>query len=236
MLSLNKLKTFLEISEENTSKDELLKACIAGAAAEFNGLVNRELDYKSRTETINGSGTRFAYLKNYPVGEVSALRVITNNSSDDIIRPPDTISDSLMIFDTGILFLRKGYFFSKGEMNIQVEYESGYLDADDWKSGSKYFEKDRVKYNGIIYECIEAHIAEEIFDERLWTRLAAFPAPDDLLKAIKYLAARQFYDSPAGKNLLAKKAESVGGLASKSIVYKDIEIEHIINSYKKVNV
>jgi hypothetical protein len=236
MITLNKLKSFLEISPKNTTKDELLADCIRGATAELCGLVNRELQRKSHLETFNGNGCKFGYLKNYPVASVSTLQISAPEGFSDLLVPPDTISDSLLIFDAGIIFLKKGYTFPAGEMNIYVEYESGYTPVDNWAPDTRYNVGDVVIYNGKLFECVMEHISDAEFHKEYWseTKLAAVPA--DIEKAVKYLAAKQFYDSPAGKNLLMKKAESTTAAYSKSIVYRDIEIEVIINKYRKLNI
>jgi phosphoglycerol transferase MdoB-like AlkP superfamily enzyme len=93
-----------------------------------------------------------------------------------------------------------------------------------------------VNFDNNIYECITEHISGSEFNNLFWFRLDSKAAPADLQKAMKYLASRQFYESAAGKNLLTVKTESTGGLVSKNIIYREIEIEHIINSYKKPNI
>ena len=236
MITLNKLKSFLEISPRNTTKDELLADCILGATAELCGLVNRELLRKSNCETINGSGSKFGYLKNYPVASVSTLQISGPEGFSDLLAPPDTINDSLLIFDAGIIFLKKVYTFPAGEKNIYVEYESGYTPVDDWAPDTRYNVGEIVIYSGTLFECVMEHISEAEFRKEYWSETKVATVPADLEKAVKYLAAKQFYDSPAGKNLLMKKSESTTAAFSKSIVYRDIEIESIINKYKKLNI
>src|SRR5437870_4119312 len=99
MLTLTKFKRFLEISPANTTKDEFLLECISSAVQEINGLVNRRLDFAVRKETINGSGNKFGYLGSYPVSAVNTLQHSTYNGFTDIIISPDTIADTLLIFD-----------------------------------------------------------------------------------------------------------------------------------------
>lgn len=236
MLTLKKFKRFLEISPDNLTKDEFLQECISASVAELNGLVNRRLDFKIYSETINGSGNKFAYLSNFPVLKIKTLQLSTPDGFSDIINQPDTISDSVLIFDAGIIFLKKGYIFPAGDKNIYAEYESGYAGADSWQINTKYNINEFTLYTGSIYRCIAEHISGETFDEDKWQLTSAGLVPADLEKVLKYLAAKQFYESAAGKNLLLRKAETTGGNFSRSLVYKTPDIENIINSYKKANI
>lgn len=236
MLTLNKLKSFLAIAPDNISKDDLLNACISAAVDELNGLVNRRLDFSVHTECISGSGTKFAYLKNYPVTKVTSIKIINGADEEYIIKPPDTISDSLMIFDGGIIFLRKQYVFTCGDMNILAEYESGYDTAEPWQPEFQYLSGDKVFYLNGIYVCKTGHTSAREFESDYWVLTTAVPAPTDLQKAVEYLAARIFYDSPAGKNMFAHRSESTAGAAAGNTVYKDIDIERIVNSYRKANI
>lgn len=237
MITINDFKQFLEIDPANTSKDDLLQECISGAVAEINSLTNRLLDSGSRQEIFDGNGTQFAFLKDFPVSQITVLQVRTSDGFTDIIKAPDTIDDSLTLIDGGKLCLLKGYTFPLGESNILAVYEAGYISADDWKQNTKYFVGDYTVYLNILYRCLTEHVAGITFEIDIvnWQQLTIKPTPADLKKAVRYLAARNFYDSPSGKNIFLKRSENFGGAYSKSIVYDGLEIEHIINRYKKPN-
>lgn len=235
MITLNSFKRFLDISADNTSKDKLLNDCISSAVGELNCMVNRELDYKLHKETINGSGNKFGYLANFPVISINVLQESTAEGLTDIVLPPDNVKEITVLFDAGIIFLKKGYIFPHGEKNIYVEYESGFAAADAWEANIKYYVNELRVFNNIVYICIEEHIAGDSFDRDKWEEYAGKPAPADIEKAVKYLAAKIFYESPAGKSIFMKRSEGTGGNVPKSIVYKEPDLERIINSYKKLN-
>jgi hypothetical protein len=237
MITLSDFKKFLEIDPANTSKDDLLQECITSAVNEINSLTNRLLDSGLRREVFDGNGTQFAFLKDFPVSQITNLQARTPDGFTDIIKTPDTINDSLNLIDGGKLCLLKGYIFPLGESNILAEYEAGYISADDWKPNTKYLEGVYVVYINILYRCLNDHISGGTFESEsdYWQQLTIKPAPADLKKAVRYLAAKNFYDSPSGKNIFLKRSESFPGAYSKSIVYEGLEIEHIINRYKKPN-
>jgi hypothetical protein len=54
-----------------------------------------------------------------------------------------------------------------------------------------------------------------------------------LAGAVKYLAAKKFYESPAGKNLFLKKSESYG---DRQNVYDNVNIDQVIHIYRNTNI
>lgn len=236
MLTLTEFKRFLAIDITNTSKDDLLQDCISSAVKEMEALTNRRLDDCDLEETFDGKGSVFAYLSQYPVTEITKLQVSSNDGFTDLIKAPDTISDTVLLLNAGKICLLKNYVFPECESSILAAYRAGYMTADDWTENTKYKVGVVVRYQNLFYRCIQQHESGDAFKPEYWEALNSEAVPADLKKAVKYLAARTFYDSPEGKNLLMKKSESTGGAISKSVVYENLEIEHIINRYKKPNV
>jgi hypothetical protein len=236
MLTLTEFKRFLAIDLTNTSKDDLLQDCICSAVKEMGALTNRRLEDGQSEETLDGNGSVFAYLNQYPVTEITKLQVRSNDGFSDIIKEPDTIRDIVLLLSAGKICLLKNYIFPEGESNILIAYRAGYMTADDWSENTKYKIGAIVRYQNLFYRCIQQHESGGEFNPEYWEALNSEAVSADLKKAVKYLAAKTFYDSPEGKNLLMKKSESSGGAFSKSVVYENLEIEHIINRYKKPNV
>ncbi len=234
MITLTQIKQFLNISPDESSKDDLLNNFISNAVNEMNSLCSRILEFSSLTEIISGNGGITLVLENYPAVSIDRIDVLLDDTWSNLFNLPDTFSDSaILLKEVGIIKLLKSYTFPKGERNIRVSYTSGYKCADDWKPGVSYPVGVLVKYNGSIYKCIEEHSSEEVFDDTKWELDPAKPVPVDLSKAVMYLAAKQFYESPAGKNMFMKSSESYG---DKQTSYNDIDISHIVHTHRNTNV
>jgi len=234
MITLTQIKQFLNISPDESSKDELLKNFISNAVSELNTLCSRTLEYSSQIEIISGTGGITLVLENYPAVSIDRIDVLLDDAWCNLFNLPDTFSDSaILLKEVGIIKLLKSYIFPKGELNIKVSYSSGYKCADDWKPGADYPVDELVKYNGSIYKCIEEHTSGEEFDELKWEIDPAKPVSEDIAKAVMYLAAKQFYLSPAGKNMFMKSSESYG---DKQTDYNDIDISHIVHTHRNTNI
>jgi hypothetical protein len=234
MITLNQLKSFLSISLTETSLDILLKSFIDSSISELNTLCARIFDHSSYTEIYSGSGGTTLVLNNYPVTTVTKIEFYDGESWIDIFRSPDTISDSaLLLKEVGIIKLLRYYEFPKGEQNIRVLYAAGYKYADGWEPGRHYSISDTARYNNIIYTCNEDHTSVPLFDESKWDADPAKAVPESLAKAVMYIAAKQFYESPAGKNIFMKSSEQTG---DRQVNFKDIDIERIIHTYRNTNV
>jgi len=234
MITLNQLKSFLSISITETSKDFLLTGFIKTAASEINTLCSRIFDHNVYTEIYSGAGGTALVLNNYPVTSVNKAEIYDGESWTDLFNPPDSFSScALLLKEIGIIKLLRSYTFPKGEQNIRVVYNAGYKFADVWEAGKHYSVSDTSRYNNNIYNCIEDHTSGTVFDETKWLADAAKAVPESLAKAVLHLAAKQFYESPAGKNLFMKSSEQTG---DKQTNYKDIDIERIIHTYRNTNV
>jgi hypothetical protein len=234
MITLNQLKSFLSINLTETSLDKLLQSFIYNSVSELNALCARIFDHSTYTEIYSGSGGATIVLNYYPVTSVTKIEVFDGESWIDLFSPPDTISDSaILLKEIGIIKLLGSYEFPKGEQNIRVLYIGGYKFADTWEPGRHYSISDTARYNNIIYICNEDHTSVQVFDESKWDADPAKAVPESLAKAVLYLASKQFYESPAGKNIFMKTSEQTG---DRQVNFKDIDIERIIHTYRNTNV
>lgn len=234
MITLNQIKFFLAINPNEASKDTLLEGFIADSVSELNALTRRMLDFRQHVEISDGIGGITITLDNYPVSEVTLIEVLNGNNWVNIFNPPDNITDSaIVIKEYGFVKLLKSYLFPKGERNVRVTYKAGYKGADKWRAGVSYAVKDMARYNDSIYKCITAHTSGAEFDESKWDLDPAKAVPESLANAVLKLTAKQFYESPAGKNIFMKSSESI---TQKQTDYKDIDISAVVNNYRNTNI
>ena len=123
--------------------ENFIKDCILSSVDEMNVFTNRRLVemnpshdmtiiITTKIEYYDGYDSNIIYTKNYPVVELdpeerSALQFLKNDETwEDIINPPDTIQDSVLILDYGKIRLLKNYIFPSGIKNIKITYKSGY--------------------------------------------------------------------------------------------------------------
>lgn len=230
MLTLTKFKRFLEIPEERIEKDTVLQEFIDDAAGEANRISGRTLEFSEHTIYLDGTGSEELDLTESPVYNVTELKYWNGEDYVELLDPDDTLEDMVVYLGGFKIKLKEGYRFYKGVLNIMVTYSAGYKWADDWKVDSAYFIGNIVMYNDQLYECTTDHTAMLPFYEPHWDLLSVETTPKDLEKAIKYNAALIFYESPAGKNLLAKSSENLGGASSKGTNY---DFENMREYYTK---
>lgn len=123
--------------------ESIIKDCILASVDDMNTFTNRRLVemnpshdmsiiITTKIEYYDGYDTNIIYTKNYPVVELdpestNVLQYLKNDESwEDIIKPPDTIENSLLILDYGKIRLLKNYKFPAGIKNIKITYKSGY--------------------------------------------------------------------------------------------------------------
>lgn len=240
MLTLSKLKRFLEIPEERTEKDDLLAEFIEDSIGEANRVSGRVLEFSDHTVYIDGTGTNVIELGDAPVYNVTELKYWNGEDYTDLLEAGDTIED-VVIYPGGFkIKLKNSYLFYKGILNVMVSYSAGYKWADEWQTETEYLEGNIVIYNNQLYTCSVAHTSSSIFEPGNWQSESAETVPADLEKALKYNAAVLFYESPAGKNLLGRTSENIGGASSKGTSY-DFEVMReyytkTYESYRKINV
>lgn len=145
MITLNEFTYYLGITYPDPMPEELkslLRQCILASVEEMNKFTNRYLAIlnpdtlqmltESRTEYYDGNGNTDLYLNTYPVilieddSEVIKYLKDDNTGWENLIIPPDTISNTVVIMENGRIKLLKNYTFPKGIKNIMITYEAGY--------------------------------------------------------------------------------------------------------------
>jgi len=242
MLSLRQYKQFLNISLTDTSQDEILQEFIDDATAEACTFCGRNLDYANHKIYLDGSDNDTLVLPDYPIVKINSLQYYDENEFVDLIAAPDTIAETVNMFDNGIIKLLKSYIFFSGSGNIYVDYDAGYSPDDTWVSGTQYPVGSIVIYQGIIYKCISQQGSTVNFNSANWEVIGSALPPADLVRAIKYIAAKQYMDSPAGKSRFKKISENSGGSGSESVVFindKDWfeqNVYSVLNRYRSIKV
>jgi hypothetical protein len=235
MLTLNKLKQFLNIPESKTEKDEILLTCISNAVDEANNITNRILNFAGHIEIKDGYANDIMYLENYPVEKIEELQELVNGGWTDIL----SIIDDTTLFinsDEGYIRLLGGVVFTEGKQNIRVKYNAGFVSGDDWIPQHIYNADDYAVYNGKLFKCKTSHTSGEEFEIIYWELATEIQCPKALEKAITYLAADQYLKSLAGESRFNISAETISGSSSEARSYKDIDISKILNSYRNINI
>ncbi|MDQ0169176.1 phage head-tail connector protein [Paenibacillus tundrae] len=121
MLStLQRAKGMMSIPLDDTSQDLYLLSALAAASEWIERECNRSFEYKTYQQTLDGSGTQFLRLRNFPIHAVSELS----------IHDKDQPTDSFKIeSEHGMLFKRSGW--PCGARLIDVEYLAGYILPSD---------------------------------------------------------------------------------------------------------
>lgn len=238
MITVANLKSFLGVTVAD--KDTLLQECIDDAHGEANRTSGRELEYSEHTIYIDGSGSDIIQLSEAPIVEVTELKYWNGEDYVDLLDAGDTIADNIVYLGGFSVKLKGGYIFYKGVLNIMVTFTAGYRYADLWQASKAYLLGNYVIYNGSLYVCSTAHTSGVAFDASKWTAKTVEVVPNDLEKAVKYNASIIFYESPAGKNLLAKTSENMGGQASKGSGYDFEKMREYYmktyEAYRKINI
>jgi hypothetical protein len=137
------MNILVPISQE---QENFIKDCILASVDEMNSFTNRRLVEMNpshdmtiiiteKTEYYDGFGSNIIYTKNYPVVELNpesknVLQYLKEeNNWENIIKEPDTISNSVLVLDFGKIRLLKNYKFPSGIKNIKIKYKSGYDSA-----------------------------------------------------------------------------------------------------------
>ncbi|KAF6618266.1 hypothetical protein HFE03_03455 [Paenibacillus sp. EKM102P] len=123
LTTLQRAKSYLSIPLDDTSQDFTLLTALGAASEWIERECNRSFEYKTYRQTLDGPGTKFLRLRNFPIHSVSLLHV------DGV----DKLGESFTIeSENGMLFRRSGWPF--GARLIEVEYLAGYIlpsDAED---------------------------------------------------------------------------------------------------------
>lgn len=120
LASLSYAKPFFGISLDDTSEDITIKSLLIAASVAIETEMNRSYKKAQYTESIDGPGTQFIRLRNYPVHSVGSL-VIDGQQQDSMSYEIEA--------ERGLLFKRAGW--PRGSRRVKVEYEAGYILPSD---------------------------------------------------------------------------------------------------------
>lgn len=115
LATLKKAKSFMGVAEDDPSQDLVILSALKAASAAIERECNRSFEYKPYRQTLDGSGTQFLRLRNFPIHSVSLLKVQGKEQEIDSF----TIES-----ENGMLFRRSGW--PCGTRVIEVEYLAGY--------------------------------------------------------------------------------------------------------------
>lgn len=235
MLTLKKLKQFLNIPDSKTEKDEILLLCINSAIDEANNITNRILNYAGHNEIRDGFSNDIMYLENYPIEKVSGMEELVGSEWVDIL---SIIDDTTLYIncDEGYVRLLGGLVFTQGKRNIRIKYTAGFVSGDPWQPAHVYNAGDYAVYNWKLYKCKTSHTSGTDFEIVYWELATERQCPKDLEKAITYIAADHYLKSLAGESRFNVSSETIGSSSSESRTYKDIDVTKILNSYRNINI
>ncbi|MGN7169274.1 hypothetical protein ACTHSJ_25755 [Paenibacillus cellulositrophicus] len=120
LATLKTAKQFMGVPDDDKSQDPLILAALKAASAAIEREANRSFEYKQYRQTLDGSGTQFLRLRNFPIQSVSMLKM----------KGVEQAADSFAIeSENGMLFKRSGW--PCGARIIEVEYMAGYILPSD---------------------------------------------------------------------------------------------------------
>lgn len=124
-LAANALTTW-EYAREYLGLDEDEQEFVTQRINEASAIAERHMDralYEAeRTEIYDGSGRAYLLLRQWPVSEVTSVRISTAGEFDE------AEEESILTLDenVGVLWTRRG--FPKGRRNVRVTYTAGFAD------------------------------------------------------------------------------------------------------------
>lgn len=119
LTTLKKAKTFMSIPEDDNTEDLSILTALKAASLAIERECNRSFGLATYRQTLDGSGTKFLRLRNFPIRSVSSL----------VISGEEQELDSFTIEpENGMLFRRSGW--PCGTRTIEVEYSAGYVLPD----------------------------------------------------------------------------------------------------------
>lgn len=129
LTSLANLKRYL--SATGTADDALLALLITGASGVVSNYINRDIRSVTRTELRNGTDSQTLAMMQWPVTDVSAVKVNGNTipkSSDGVLVYGYTFDDKFLYLVGNPQYANVPTMrFSKGPRNVSVTYTAGYL-------------------------------------------------------------------------------------------------------------
>ncbi|MGG1651388.1 hypothetical protein [Paenibacillus sp. NRS-1780] len=120
LTTLQRAKGYLSIPEDDITGDFTLLTALGAASEWIEHECNRSFEYKAYRQTLDGPGTKFLRLRNFPIHSVSRLDL----EGKDLLSEPFTIES-----ENGMLFKRTGW--PCGERMIEVDYLAGYILPSD---------------------------------------------------------------------------------------------------------
>ncbi|ASS64673.2 phage head-tail connector protein [Paenibacillus sp. RUD330] len=163
LTTLDKVKKKLQIPSEDESQDDLLQLMVEAASQSIEAYCRRSFRLQEYTERRSGSSQAYLELKNYPIMDVSSVKV-----------GGTLVTDAEILPEKGML-LRPGGVWASGIENVEVTYQAGYVlpaDADhedsvtlprplevacimyamDLFKGSTAFESERIADYSVKYQ------------------------------------------------------------------------------------
>jgi len=107
---LNDFEDGTDISDLDTDEENYFQNIVDAANDYFKEATDREIEQDTYTEIYSGSGTRFMYLKHYPIQSVSSVE---GHNEGSIMVLEDRLYHQTGNFDIG-------------QYNIEIEYTAGY--------------------------------------------------------------------------------------------------------------
>lgn len=129
----------------SSTDDQLIQRLVGGISQTIQSWLNRQLKSQSYTETRDGNGNNSMMFADYPVTEVTSVKV----NGKPILPCPDFSSPGYRFNGTSITLI--GYIFNQGVQNIELSYKAGFatvpLDIEQAVIelvALRYKERDRI--------------------------------------------------------------------------------------------
>lgn len=140
LATLKTAKQFMGVPDDDKSQDPLILAALKAASAAIEREANRSFEYKQYRQTLDGSGTQFLRLRNFPIQSVSMLKM----------KGVEQAADSFVIeSENGMLFRRSGW--PCGARIIEVEYMAGYILPSDEAGAEPVTLPENISLACILY-------------------------------------------------------------------------------------
>lgn len=120
LTTLKRAKAALGIAEWDTEQDVALELALIAAGEAIERECNRTFELKTHRQRLDGPGTQFLRLRNFPIHSVSEVK------EDGKVLAASTYE---IESENGMLFKR--FCWPCGARNIEVEYSAGYVLPSD---------------------------------------------------------------------------------------------------------
>lgn len=120
LTTLRRAKGMLSIPLDDISQDFTLLTALGAASEWIERECNRSFEYKTYQQTLDGPGTQFLRLRNFPIHSVSKLSIHDKEQQTDSFKIES---------ENGMLFKRSGWPCES--RIIDVEYLAGYILPSD---------------------------------------------------------------------------------------------------------